>query len=126
LVLFFVGKYKDEMLCDIVSMYAIHLLLGRPWQFDRKSKQNRFNNMYSLKRDNKTLTLILLSPKQVYEDQLKLKGENKIEENDQPYDDVIKSKNKVSQERRRLVSAKIRISKDLDERGEKKERERKK
>jgi hypothetical protein len=39
--------------------------------------------------DNKTLTLILLSPKQVYEDQLKLKGENKIEEKDQPYDDVI-------------------------------------
>jgi hypothetical protein len=39
---------------------------------------------------------------------------------------VIKSKNKVSQERRRLVSAKIRISKDLDERGEKKEREREK
>jgi hypothetical protein len=43
----------------------------------------------------------------VYKDQLKLKGENKIEEKDQSYDDVIKSKKKVSQERRRLDSTKI-------------------
>ena len=28
LVSFFIGKYKDEVLCDIVSMHVEHLLLG--------------------------------------------------------------------------------------------------
>ncbi|RDX70063.1 hypothetical protein CR513_50727, partial [Mucuna pruriens] len=30
------GKYNDEMLCDVVPMEATHILLGRPWQFDRR------------------------------------------------------------------------------------------
>jgi len=38
---------------------------------------------------------------------------------------VRKSENKVSQERRMLDSGKIRINRDLDERREKKEREKK-
>ena len=35
LINFSIGKYKDEVLCD-VPMEATHVLLGRPWQFDRK------------------------------------------------------------------------------------------
>ena len=27
---FSIGKYKDEVLCDVVSIDASHLLLGRP------------------------------------------------------------------------------------------------
>lgn len=34
LVSFGVGKYKDEILCDVISMQARHLLLVRLWQFD--------------------------------------------------------------------------------------------
>jgi len=30
MIYFSVGKYKDEVLCDVVSMHATHLLLGRP------------------------------------------------------------------------------------------------
>ncbi|XP_016191799.1 uncharacterized protein LOC107632644 [Arachis ipaensis] len=33
---FSIGRYSDEVLCDVVSMQACHLLLGRPWQYDRK------------------------------------------------------------------------------------------
>ena len=36
LVSFSIGKYKDKVLCDVVLMQARHLLLGRPWQFNRK------------------------------------------------------------------------------------------
>ena len=44
LVSFSIGKYEDEVLCDVVPMQAGHLLLGRPWQFDRKVKHNGFTN----------------------------------------------------------------------------------
>ena len=30
MISFSMGKYKDEVLCDVVSMHATHLLLGRP------------------------------------------------------------------------------------------------
>ncbi|MCR2848146.1 retropepsin-like aspartic protease, partial [Heyndrickxia coagulans] len=30
---FSIGKYHDEVLCDVVPMYASHIILGRPWQF---------------------------------------------------------------------------------------------
>ena len=34
--------------------------------------------MYSFVKDNKTITLVLLTPRQVYEDQMKLKRENEL------------------------------------------------
>ena len=30
LIAFAIGKYFDEILCDVVPMHASHLLLGRP------------------------------------------------------------------------------------------------
>lgn len=48
LVSFSIGnKYKDEQWCDVVPMDACHLLLGRPWQFDRKAMHDGYKNMYS-------------------------------------------------------------------------------
>ncbi|KAL4318030.1 hypothetical protein GQ457_18G009690 [Hibiscus cannabinus] len=29
------GNYCDDIWCDVVPMQAAHLLLGRPWQYDR-------------------------------------------------------------------------------------------
>jgi len=37
-ICFKIGKYEDVVLCDVVPMEASHLLLGRPWQFDKKSQ----------------------------------------------------------------------------------------
>jgi len=31
---FSIGRYHDEILCDVVPMQASHILLGRPWQYD--------------------------------------------------------------------------------------------
>jgi hypothetical protein len=47
LISFSIGKYKDEVLCDVVPMHAGHLLLGRPWQFDRKVTHDGFKNRHS-------------------------------------------------------------------------------
>uniref|UniRef100_A0A2N9H699 Integrase catalytic domain-containing protein n=1 Tax=Fagus sylvatica TaxID=28930 RepID=A0A2N9H699_FAGSY len=44
LVAFRIGKYEDEVMCDVVPMQAGHLLLGRPWQFDRQVKHDGFTN----------------------------------------------------------------------------------
>jgi len=73
LVTFSIEKYIDEVLWDVVSMHASHILLGIPWQFDRKVKHDGFKNRYSLDNDGRTHTLESLSPKQVYEDQMKFK-----------------------------------------------------
>ncbi|XP_048229070.1 uncharacterized protein LOC125369843 [Ricinus communis] len=42
LVSFSTGRYKDEVWCDVVPMYAGHVLLGRPWQYDRKENKDLF------------------------------------------------------------------------------------
>ncbi|GJW94118.1 hypothetical protein Tco_0173790 [Tanacetum coccineum] len=39
--LFSIGKnYKDEVWCEVIPMDAAHILLGHPWQFDRKTKHD--------------------------------------------------------------------------------------
>uniref|UniRef100_A0A2N9H8I9 CCHC-type domain-containing protein n=1 Tax=Fagus sylvatica TaxID=28930 RepID=A0A2N9H8I9_FAGSY len=75
LVTFSIGKYLDEVLCDVVPMHAGHILLGRPWQYDRRAIHDGFKNMYSFVNEGKTIKLAPLTPSQVYEDQLKLKSE---------------------------------------------------
>ena len=81
LISFSIGKYKDEVLCDVVPMHAGHILLGRPWQFDRKAIHDGFKNMYYFIKDNRTITLVPLTPRQVYENQVKLKRDNELKKN---------------------------------------------
>ncbi|GJX68982.1 hypothetical protein Tco_0304709 [Tanacetum coccineum] len=52
LVNFSIGnKYTDEVWCEVIPMDACHLLLGRPWQYDRRTKHDGFRNTYSFKKD---------------------------------------------------------------------------
>jgi hypothetical protein len=81
LVSFSIGRYKDEVLCDVVPMHAGHILLGRPWQFDRNAIHDGFKNRYSFVKDNRNITFIPVTPRQVYEDQVKLKRENELKTN---------------------------------------------
>jgi len=48
LITFAIGKYKDEILCDVVPMEATHILLGRPWQYDRQILHDGHTNRYNL------------------------------------------------------------------------------
>ena len=38
------ATYKDHIWCDVVSMDACHLLLGRPWLYDRHVMYDGFLN----------------------------------------------------------------------------------
>ncbi|XP_071933817.1 uncharacterized protein [Coffea arabica] len=42
LISFQIHKYSDEVLCDVVPMQASHIILGRPWQFDRQEYADIF------------------------------------------------------------------------------------
>ena len=62
LVNFSIGKYKEELWCDVIPMSACHILLGRPWQFDRQVTHDGETNIYSVKMGNKRIKLHPLSP----------------------------------------------------------------
>ena len=50
---FSIGSYHDSQLCDVVSMDVSHILLGRPWQSDRKSLHDGYHNTYTITHQGK-------------------------------------------------------------------------
>lgn len=64
LVTFSIGtKYTDEIWCEVIPMDVCHLLLGRPWLYDRRAKHDGFRNTYSFKKDGHHVTLAPLNPR---------------------------------------------------------------
>eukprot|EP00253_Pinus_taeda_P019571 PITA_19571 len=55
---FQIGKYKDKILCDVMPMDVCHLLLGRPWQFDRSAVHDGKTNCYKFVKDGIKNTLV--------------------------------------------------------------------
>ncbi|XP_017984225.1 PREDICTED: uncharacterized protein LOC108663577 [Theobroma cacao] len=73
-VQFFIGsKYEDEVWCDVIPMDACHLLLGRPWQYDRRAHYDGYKNTYSFIKDGVKIMLTPLKP----EDRPKRQDEDK-------------------------------------------------
>jgi len=79
LINFAIGKYKDEVLCDVVPMKATHILLGRPWQYDRHVLHDGISNTMSFSFQGRKVILKPLSPKEVHEDQIKMKTKRENE-----------------------------------------------
>jgi len=73
LINFSIGKYKDEVLCDVVPMEATHVLLGRPWKYDRHVLHHGLTNTMSFSFQRCKVTLKPLSPQELHEDQIKMK-----------------------------------------------------
>ncbi|XP_058006768.1 uncharacterized protein LOC131182136 [Hevea brasiliensis] len=69
---FTIGKYNDEVLCDVVPMVATHLLLGRPWQYDRSVVHDGRKNRYTVTKEGRTYSLLPMTPGQVHEDQMRI------------------------------------------------------
>jgi hypothetical protein len=79
LVAFSISKYYDKVLCDVVLMQASYMLLGKLWQYDRRVTHDGVTNRYSSKMNGRHITLVSLTPKQIYEEQLKLNKKKMVE-----------------------------------------------
>jgi hypothetical protein len=65
LVEFKIGGYNDKILCDVIPMDVCHLLLGRPWQYDRNVVHDGRMNTYTLEKDGSTHRLFPIKDKEV-------------------------------------------------------------
>ena len=66
LVLFSIGKtYCDEIWCDVMKMDACHLLLRRPWEYDRRVQHDGYLNTYSFTKDGHRIVLRPLHPEEL-------------------------------------------------------------
>ena len=55
---FQVGKYKDKIVCDVMPMDVCHILLGRPWKYDRGAMHDGKRNTYKFGKDGINHTLL--------------------------------------------------------------------
>eukprot|EP00253_Pinus_taeda_P027252 PITA_27252 len=62
---FQVGKYKDKIVCDVMPMDVCHILLGRPWQYDRGAMHDGKRNTYKFGKDGVNHMLLPLQEKEV-------------------------------------------------------------
>jgi hypothetical protein len=49
--------YEDTLWCDVIPMHACHVLLGRPWLYDRRVMYDRFANTYTFFCKGRKITL---------------------------------------------------------------------
>uniref|UniRef100_A0A1J3GT37 RNA-directed DNA polymerase n=2 Tax=Noccaea caerulescens TaxID=107243 RepID=A0A1J3GT37_NOCCA len=94
-----IGDYEDEVLCDVLPMDAGHIILGRPWQFDRRVLHDGYTNKYTFLHKGRKTTLIPLTPQEVYKDQVQLicqrtkpQPEKKLAKPIKPLNYLVKSK----------------------------------
>jgi hypothetical protein len=65
LVEFKIGRYKDEILCDVNLMDVCHLFLGRPWKYNINVVHDGRKNIYTLEKNGRTHMLLPIKDKQV-------------------------------------------------------------
>ncbi|KAK1609458.1 hypothetical protein QYE76_033131 [Lolium multiflorum] len=68
---FKIGPYEDTIECDVVPMTVCHLLLGRPWQYDKKAIHDGYSNAYTFKVKDKKFELRPMTPSQIIADNAK-------------------------------------------------------
>nr|KYP34441.1 hypothetical protein KK1_044600 [Cajanus cajan] len=61
-VKFSIGDYKDKVLCDVIPIEACHILLGRPWQFDKHTIHDGLTNKISFIHKDKEIVFNPLTP----------------------------------------------------------------
>ena len=72
-VIFDGGSFTSVTSTTLVE--KLGLSTSEPWKFDWKGNHERFKNYFSFMKDKNLITLVTLTPKQVYEDRVRLKQE---------------------------------------------------
>jgi hypothetical protein len=65
------GPNSDSIWCDVIPMTITHILLGRPWLYDREVKHEGKENTYSFGFNGKQIVLKPLSAEAMRERQVK-------------------------------------------------------
>lgn len=52
------GKYKNKIVCDVMPMDVCHILLGRPWKYDRGAMHDGKIDTYKFGKDGINHTLL--------------------------------------------------------------------
>eukprot|EP00253_Pinus_taeda_P030039 PITA_30039 len=55
---FQIGRHKDKIICHVIPIDVCHILLGRPWQFDRSAVHDGKTNCYKFVKDGIKHTLV--------------------------------------------------------------------
>lgn len=64
---FQIETYIDGVLCDVMPMDVFHMLLGRPWQFDKKVTYDEKENTFTFEKHGRRHTLHLLKDENLEE-----------------------------------------------------------
>ena len=56
-----IGKYVDEVLCDVVPIQVTHVLLGKAWMSRREVKYDGHTNKYSFLFNSRRIALVSLT-----------------------------------------------------------------
>ena len=70
-VSFKIRYYEDTIECDVVPMMVCHMLLVRPWQYDKGAIHDGRSNTYSFKWQDKSYVLCPMTPSQIIADNAK-------------------------------------------------------
>jgi hypothetical protein len=65
LIEFKIRGYNDKILCDVIPMDVCHLLLGRPWKYDRNVIHDGRMNTHTLEKNGRTHMLLPIKDKEV-------------------------------------------------------------
>ena len=79
-VSFKIGQYEDTVECDVVPMTVCHLLLGRPWQYDRAAMHDGRTNFYNFNLNNKNFILRPMTPSQIIADNTKALARKQVDQ----------------------------------------------
>jgi len=79
---FSIGNFEDSMLCDIVPIEVCHVLLGRPWLFERETIHHGHTNEITFTQQERKIVLHPLISSQVEEDQMQMRKKREKERED--------------------------------------------
>jgi hypothetical protein len=68
---FSIGRYTDQVECDVVPMQACQLLLGRPWLYDHDVQICGRANKLMLMYKGEQIALLPLTPEAILQDDIK-------------------------------------------------------